>query len=45
VQLGASLLIHTGEKGLPGTSGFALGAAVILGDDLTGWTLGCRLLF
>lgn len=45
VQLGASLLIHTGDKGLPGTSGFAFGGAVMLGENFEGWSLGCRVLF
>lgn len=45
LELGASLLIHTGDQGLPGTDGFAVGGAVMLGDDLTGWTFGCRVLF
>lgn len=45
VQLGASLLIHTGDKGLPGTGGFALGGALMLGENFEGWSFGCRVLF
>jgi len=45
VQFGASLRIRTGDEGLPGTSGFAFGGDVMLGDDFEGWALGFRLLF
>lgn len=45
VQFGASLLIHTGDKGLPGTGGFALGGDVMIGDDFEGWAVGFRVLF
>lgn len=45
VQFGASLLIHTGDKGIPGTGGFAFGGDVMIGDDFEGWAVGFRLLF
>ena len=44
-QLGASLLVHTGDLGVLDASGFALGAAVMLGDNFRGWTFGVRVLF
>ncbi|MBL8735521.1 MAG: hypothetical protein JNL12_03770 [Planctomycetes bacterium] len=44
-QVGASLLVWTGDKSLPGTSGFAVGGSFLFGEDLTGWALGVRLLF
>jgi hypothetical protein len=28
-----------------GANGFALGAAVMAGDDIRGWTIGFRVLF
>ncbi|MFN8827933.1 MAG: hypothetical protein ACK501_23445 [Planctomycetota bacterium] len=45
VQFGASLLIHTCDKGIPGTGGFAFGGDVMIGDDFEGWAVGFRLLF
>jgi hypothetical protein len=44
-QLGASLLVPTGDLGVFGANGFALGAAVMAGDDIRGWTIGFRVLF
>lgn len=44
-QVGASLLVSTGDKSIPGTSGFALGGSFLFGEDLTGWEFGVRILF
>lgn len=44
VQIGASLLFHTGEL-IPRATGFAVGASGMFAHDFTGWTAGVRLLF
>lgn len=44
VQIGGSLLFHTGER-MPCGKGFGISAAVMLGEDFHGWTIGFRVLF
>lgn len=44
VQLGGTLLFATGDR-IPFGKGFAVSAAVMVGEDFHGWTIGGRLLF
>ena len=44
VQLGGSLLFHTGDR-IPNAKGFAVSAAGMLGENFHGWTIGFRVLF
>ena len=44
VQLGGTLLFGTGDR-IPYGRGFAISGAVMLGEDLVGWTIGGRMLF
>jgi hypothetical protein len=44
VQFGGALLLPTGDA-LPLGSGVAFSAAVMLGEDVFGWTIGGRLMF
>ncbi|MBL8755118.1 MAG: hypothetical protein JNK15_17575 [Planctomycetes bacterium] len=44
VQFGGALLVPTGDR-IPYGSGLAFSAAVMLGEDFFGWTIGGRLMF
>jgi hypothetical protein len=43
-ELGAALCLDTGD-GLPLAEGFALTATAIVGEDVSGWSFGMRVLF
>jgi hypothetical protein len=44
LQVGGSLLFHTGDR-MPVGKGFAIGGALMHGEDFRGWTVGLRVLF